>query len=349
MIEASMPPDATGEALSSQPKQEDGRSLRSLSVVAPVYNEVELVEEFHRRVAAALAGIEFELVLVDDGSTDGTAEALERIAANDRRVRVVQLSRNFGHQAAITAGLDHARGDATVMIDADLQDPPELIPEMVERWREGSDVVYAVRRARAGETRAKLATANWFYRLFSRLAQIDLDRNAGDFRLLDRRALDALNAMPERNRFLRGMTVWVGFTQTAVAYDRDPRLAGETKYTMHRMVRFALDALVSFSHVPLQAATVAGFIFAAIAFLGIPVAIGFRIAGEFVPGITTVLLAVLLLGGIQLIAIGVIGEYLGRVYDEVKRRPMYVVRTRINFDAAESLEPPVPEQRLAQS
>ena len=171
------------------------RSLELLSVVAPVYNEVDLVDEFHRRVRSALAGIEHELILVDDGSDDGTGEALERIAAGDPRVKIVKLSRNFGHQAAITAGLDHARGDATVMLDSDLQDPPELIPEMVERWREGSEVVYAVRRARPGETRAKLATASWFYRLFSRLAQIDLEQNAGDFRLLDRRALDALNAM----------------------------------------------------------------------------------------------------------------------------------------------------------
>jgi dolichol-phosphate mannosyltransferase len=325
------------------------RSLELLSIVAPVYNEVELVDEFHRRVDTALAGFEHELILVDDGSTDGTSEALDRIAASDRRVRVVHLSRNFGHQAALTAGLDHAAGDATVMLDSDLQDPPELIPEMVERWREGADVVYAVRQARAGETRTKLATAGWFYRLFSRLAQIDLEQNAGDFRLLDRSALEALNAMPERNRFIRGMTVWVGFTQTAVPYDRDARYAGETKYTARRMLRFSLDALVSFSHLPLQAATVAGFIFAGIAFLGIPIAIGFRLAGEFVPGITTVLLAVLFLGGIQLIAVGVIGEYLGRVYDEVKRRPMYVVRERVNFDRAESDEPPVPEQRLARS
>ena len=323
------------------------RSLELLSVVAPVYNEVELVEEFHRRVDTALEGFEFELILVDDGSTDGTGEVLDRLVASDPRVRVVRLSRNFGHQAAITAGLDHASGDATVMLDSDLQDPPELIPEMVEAWRDGSDVVYAVRQARAGETRAKLATAGWFYRLFSRLAQIKLEQNAGDFRLLDRSALEALNAMPERNRFIRGMTVWVGFTQTAVPYDRDARYAGETKYTPGRMLRFSLDALVSFSHLPLQAATVAGFIFAGIAFLGIPIAIGFRLAGEFVPGITTVLLAVLFLGGIQLIAVGVIGEYLGRVYDEVKRRPMYVVRDRLNFDRAEPGEQPVPEQPLA--
>jgi dolichol-phosphate mannosyltransferase len=302
-----------------------------VSVVAPVYNEQDLLPEFHRRVAEALAGVEFELVLVDDGSSDATPEILARLASDDRRVRVVALSRNFGHQAALTAGLDHARGDAVAMIDSDLQDPPELIPRMLDEWRRGSDVVYAVRTVRTGETRLKLATASWFYRLFSRLAQIELTRNSGDFRLLDRRALDALNSMRERNRFLRGMSVWVGFTQTAVPYERDPRRAGETKYTPSKMLRFSLDAISAFSHMPLQLATLAGFVVAIIAFLGIPVAIGLRIAGEYVSGITTVLLAVLLLGGIQLITIGIIGEYLGRVYDEVKRRPLYVVRDRLNM------------------
>lgn len=301
------------------------RRLRLLSVVAPVFNEEDTVVEFHRRVAAALAGIEFELVLVDDGSVDRTPTLLAALAA-EPNVRVINLSRNFGHQAAITAGLDHASGDVVVMLDADLQDPPELIPAMLERWREGCDVVYAVRRLRAGETRAKLATARWFYRLFSKLAQIQLAPNAGDFRLLDRGAVEALGSMRERNRFLRGMTVWIGFTQSAVEYDRDPRHAGETKYTLRKMMRFSLDAIFSFSHVPLQAATLLGFLFSIVAFLGIPVAVGFRIAGEFVPGVTTVLLVVLLLGGIQLITVGIIGEYLGRVYDEVKQRPLYIVR-----------------------
>lgn len=304
------------------------RELELLSVVAPLFDEEGTVVEFHSRVCAALDGVPFELILVDDGSSDRTPELLAEIAGRDDRVRVISLSRNFGHQAALTAGLDHARGDATVMLDADLQDPPELIPMMLDHWRSGSDVVYAVRRMRNGETRMKLATARWFYRLFGRLAKLDLEHNSGDFRLLDRRALDALCSMRERARFLRGMTVWVGFTQTSVPYDRDPRHAGETKYTLRRMMRFSLDAISSFSHLPLQAATVLGFVFSAVAFCAIPIAIGFRIAGEFVPGIATVLLVVLLLGGIQLITVGIIGEYLGRVYDEVKRRPLYVVRER---------------------
>jgi glycosyltransferase involved in cell wall biosynthesis len=325
-----------------EPATRPRREARLVSVVAPVYNEEDTLLEFHRRVCDALEGIHFELVLVDDGSSDATPELLAGLAADDERVRVVELSRNFGHQAALTAGLDHARGDSVAMIDSDLQDPPELIAEMLEHWRDGSDVVYAVRTSRSGETRLKLATANWFYRLFSKLAQIELTRNAGDFRLLDRRALDALNSLRERNRFLRGMTVWVGFTQTAVAYERDPRHAGETKYTPGRMLRFSLDAISSFSHLPLQIATVAGFTVSAIAFLGIPVAIGFKLAGQFVSGITTVLLAVLLLGGIQLLTIGIIGEYLGRVYDEVKGRPLYLVKGRLNMPAehhvAESVE-----------
>ena len=326
-------------------RQSGDRSLGTLSVVAPVHNEREVLPEFHRRIGEALSGIDYELLIVDDGSDDGTADALEVMAAADPRVRVVTLSRNFGHQAAITAGLDHARGAVIVMIDADLQDPPELILTMIEHWRDGSDVVYAVRTERAGETRMKLTTARWFYRLFSRLAQIDLTQNAGDFRLLDRRALEALNSMRERTRFLRGMTVWVGFTQTAVPYERAPRPAGQTKYTPRRMFRFSLDAISSFSHVPLQVATALGFAVSAIAFLGIPVAIGLKIAGEYVSGITTVLLAVLLLGGIQLITVGIIGEYLGRVYDEVKRRPLYIVKGRINVSPppADLLAPDAPE------
>ena len=318
------------------------READLVSVVAPVYNEEDTIGEFHSRVAAALDGVEFELLLVDDGSTDGTPALLDELAARDERVGVVRLSRNFGHQAALTAGLDHASGDVVVMLDSDLQDPPELILTLLERWRGGSDVVYAVRTSRAGEGRAKLATANWFYRLFSRLAQIELSPNAGDYRLLDRRALEALGSMRERNRFLRGMTVWVGFTQTAVPYERDARFAGETKYTPRRMLRFSLDAISSFSHVPLQVATVLGFVVSAIAFLAIPVAIGFKIAGQFVSGITTVLLVVLLLGGIQLITVGIIGEYLGRVYDEVKRRPLYLVKGRVNLPEGRVAELPPP-------
>lgn len=313
----------------------DGRALTLLSVVTPMFDEEQTAEAFYGRVRETLDGLPFELVVVDDGSRDRTVEILERIAATDPRVKIVALSRNFGHQAALTAGLDHAAGDAVVMIDADLQDPPELILEMLEHWRRGSDVVYAVREQRDGETWFKLATARWFYKLFGRLAQIDLHQNSGDFRLVDRRALDALLAMRERSRFLRGMTVWVGFTQTAVPYQRDARHAGETKYTLARMLRFSFDAISSFSHTPLQFATLLGFLFSFAAFLGIPVAVAARIADLYVPGVTSVMIVVLLLGGIQLITVGIIGEYIGRIYDEVKRRPLYLVRGRTNLpDAA---------------
>ena len=308
------------------------RDLSLLSVVAPVFNEEGNVRAFHERTTATLGDLPFEVILIDDGSTDATPDILDELAAADPRIRVVTLSRNFGHQTALTAGLEHAAGDAVVMIDADLQDPPELIPELVDWWRKGSDVVVAVREEREGETRFKLMTASWFYRLLGRVAQIEVEQNAGDFRLLSRRALDALLAMPERNRYIRGMTAWVGFTHTSVPYKRAPRHAGDTKFSLLKMLRFSFDAVASFSYVPLQLATLLGFFFAAGAFLSIPVAIGFRIAGEFVPGVTTTVVAVLLLGGIQLMAIGIIGEYLARVYDEVKRRPLYLVQSRRNFD-----------------
>jgi glycosyltransferase involved in cell wall biosynthesis len=317
------------------------RSLDLLSVVAPVYNEEALIGEFYARVCSALEGLPFELVLVDDGSSDGSATALDRLAAEDPRVRVVFLSRNFGHQTALTAGLDHARGNAVVMLDADLQDPPELILRMLDHWKAGCDVVYAVREHREGESRFKLATARWFYRLFDKLAQVELQQNSGDFRLLDRRALDALLAMRERSRFLRGMTVWVGYRQAAVPYRRDPRYAGETKYTLSKMLRFSLDAISSFSHRPLQLATLFGFLISTLAFVAIPFVVVLRLSGSYLPGFGSVTIAVLLLGGIQLIALGIIGEYVGRIYDEVKGRPLYVVRSRLNMpdSGVESVAP----------
>jgi dolichol-phosphate mannosyltransferase len=318
------------------------RNLQLLSVVAPVYNEDALIDEFYARVCGALAGLQFELVLVDDGSTDGSAAALDRLASTDPRVRVVYLSRNFGHQTALTAGLDHARGDAVVMLDADLQDPPELILQMLDHWRAGCDVVYAVREEREGESRFKLSTARWFYKLFDKLAQVELQHNSGDFRLLDRRALDALLSMRERNRFLRGMTVWVGYTQAAVGYKRDPRYAGETKYTVSKMLRFSLDAISSFSHRPLQLATLLGFVISTLAFIAIPVVIVLRILGSYLPGFGSITIAVLLLGGIQLIAIGIIGEYVGRIYDEVKGRPLYLVRASRNVTQPEVPAAPEP-------
>ena len=323
------------------------RRLRLLSVVAPMLNEEELAEAFYSRVCGALCDLPFELIVVDDGSSDSTPEILERLASNDPRLRVVTLSRPFGHQTALTAGLDHATGDAVVMIDADLQDPPEVIPELLDRWRTGTDVVYAVRNTREGESTFKLVTAKWFYRLISKVSSIELQQNSGDFRLMDRRALQALLAMRERNRYLRGMTVWIGFTQTAVPYKRDARYAGETKYTLKKMIKFALDAVSSFSHVPLQFATVLGFVISTVAFALVPVIILLRIVGSYLPGFGSLTIAILLLGGVQLITLGILGEYVGRIYDEVKGRPLYFVRGRRNLvDEGDALDE-VERERLS--
>ena len=296
-----------------------------------MYNEEHTAEAFYARICSTLAGLPFELVVVNDGSIDATAAVLDRLAETDPRLRVLHLSRNFGHQTALTAGLEHARGDAVAMIDADLQDPPEVILELLERWRDGADVVYGVRSHRAGETRLKLSTARWFYSAFAKLTQVELKQNSGDFRLMDRQALDAVLAMPERNRFLRGMTVWVGFNQTGVEYERDARYAGETKFTFRKMARFSIDAMSSFTYVPLQIATLLGFLFSGLAFISLPLVIAARFTGIYVPGVSSVLFVVLLLGGIQLITVGLIGEYVGRIYEEVKRRPLYFVRDRRNL------------------
>jgi glycosyltransferase involved in cell wall biosynthesis len=319
------------------------RAPRLLSVVAPMFDEEETVEVFYDRVLSALDGLPFELVLVDDSSSDRTAEILDRLADSDPRVRVLHLSRNFGHQAALTAGLEHARGEVVAMLDGDLQDPPELIPKMLDEWRAGADVVYGVREHRAGEGWFKLTTARLFYGVFSRITKLDLQGNSGDFRLLDRLALDAVLGMRERNRFLRGMTVWVGYRQTAVHYQRDARYGGETKYTLARMVRFSLDAISSFSWRPLQAATLLGFVFSIVAFLGLPLVIVARYAGIYVQGVPSLLFVVLLLGGIQLITVGIIGEYVGRIYDEVKGRPLYLVRDSRNLVEDDAPEPAAPE------
>jgi len=310
-------------------------SLRTpglVSVTAPAHNEGNVLERFYERVRDALDGHEFELVVVDDGSTDDSAEVLDRLAAEDDRVRVVHLSRSFGYQAAVAAGIDHVRGDVVVTIDADLQDPPELIPDLIAEWSRGADVVYAVRSERRGEGRLKLASARWFTRVFTRLAELEIPRDAGDYRLLDKRAVEALRQLPERNRFMRGLSVWIGFRQSSVPYVRDPREVGDTKYRWRTLMRISLDAISSFSHVPLQIATVAGFVVSFFAFLGIPYVIVNKLLGFYVEGVSTLMFAVLLLGGIQLITLGIIGEYVSRIYDEVKRRPLYVVSERRNVD-----------------
>ncbi len=311
----------------------------TFSVVVPVYNEVENLPELYRRVQAVMTqlGEPWELVLVDDGSRDGSTDLIRELHAQDpEHVRAVIFARNFGHQIAVTAGLDYARGRAVVIMDADLQDPPEVIPRLVEQWRAGYQVVYAVRAARAGETWFKKTTAALFYRLIRRITNVDIPVDTGDFRLMDRRVVEVVRRMRERHRFLRGMVAWVGFRQTGVPYQRAPRFAGETKYPLRKMLKFALDAITGFSYFPLQLATYMGFISAGLAIVAIPVVAIARMTGsQAFYGQATTLIAVLFLGGVQLVSLGILGEYIGRVYDEIKGRPLYVV--------AEAPEEPPPD------
>jgi len=305
------------------------------SIVAPVYNEHETVRAFYDRIAAVMDGLgePWELVVVNDGSSDGSMEVLAQLHREDPRVRVIDFSRNFGHQVAISAGLDYAQGACVVIIDSDLQDPPELIPEMVALWREGAEVVYAQRTARQGETRFKLMTAALFYRFIHRITSVNIPRNTGDFRLLDRCVVDALIQMREHHRFMRGLSMWVGFRQEAVPYERQERYAGTTKYPFMKMLRFSIDAITGFSYIPLQLATSFGFLLAGISLLGIIVAIVLRLVNHAIIGQATTLILVLFMGGIQLIFLGIIGEYLGRIYDEVRARPLYVVRRVMEMPA----------------
>jgi polyisoprenyl-phosphate glycosyltransferase len=299
------------------------------SIVAPIYNEKENLPELYRRVKEVMnsTGEPWELVLVDDGSTDGSTDIIRDLAKQDKCVRPIIFARNFGHQIAITAGWDYARGDAVVIIDADLQDPPELILEMAKKWKEGYEVVFAVRAEREGESWFKLWTASLFYRIIYRITDVKIPLDTGDFRLMDRKVVDVLKQMRERHRFPRGMSAWVGFKQIGVEYKRAARVAGETKYPFSKMFRLALNAITSFSYFPLQVATFFGFVSAGLAILAIPVVIYMRASGSgaFL-GQATTLIAVLFLGGVHLICVGILGEYIGRLYDEAKGRPLYVVR-----------------------
>ncbi len=299
------------------------------SIVAPVFNEEETLPEFHRRMAAVMDALDgpSELVLVFDGSRDRSPQIGRELQAKDPRIKIIDFARNFGHQIAITAGIDYAEGDAVVIIDSDLQDPPEVIHDMVQKWKEGFEVVYAQRRQRSGETFFKLFTASLFYRLIERLASIDIPRDTGDFRLIDRKVVLVMRQLREHHRFMRGLSVWVGYRQTGVLYDRHERYAGTTQYPLRKMVKFASDAITSFSYVPLQIATSLGFWVSGLALVGMLVVAVLRLLGnDFFYGQATTLVSVLFLGGVQLIFLGIIGEYLGRIYDEVKKRPLYIVR-----------------------
>jgi dolichol-phosphate mannosyltransferase len=300
-----------------------------ISVVAACHNEQECLPEFVRRTSAVLRGVNvpYEIVIVDDGSTDCSLSIACDLAKDDPRIKVVELSRNFGHQCAVTAGMDMARGRAVVLIDADLQDPPEVIAEMVAQWRQGSDVVYGQRRSRKGESAAKLATAHAFYRILRWATHVNIPVDTGDFRLMDRRVVDAIGKMREHHRFIRGMTSWVGFKQTAVPYDRVERFAGKTKYPFRKMFLFSIDAMTSFSVVPLRLMAAIGFITMALSALLSAVIVFVRLLypEHFLPGFPAVALLVVFFGGLNLFSLGVVGEYVGRIYEEIKNRPLYLI------------------------
>lgn len=312
-----------------------------VSVVCPVYCEERNLWEFHRRLVQVLRGIEprirYEILYVNNASTDDSANIIRKICSDDRSTRFIDLSRNFGHQLSITAGIDHARGDAVVVIDTDLQDPPEVIAEFVDRWREGWKVVYGQRTARAGESRIKLLTARVFYRLVNRLSDTPLPLDTGDFRLMDRQVVDALSGLREKNRYVRGLVAWVGFPQCALEYQRDARHAGESKYSWGHRIRLAFDAITSFSEKPLRVTLQLGALTTTLALaMAVWILVGKLIAPESAPsGFASLMVVALFFGGIQLISIGLLGEYVGRTYVEAKERPLYVVAELTNFDPEE--------------
>jgi dolichol-phosphate mannosyltransferase len=312
------------------PSSSNGRT--HVSLVVPVFNEQEVIAAFYDRASRVLRSIDnssYELIFVDDGSRDTSYTQLAAFAAKDPCVRVLKFSRNFGHQIAISAGIDHASGDCVAVIDADLQDPPEVVAEMVDRWRQGFDVVYGVRSNRAGETRLKLRTASMFYRLLGRLTNIHIPANVGDFRLMSRRVVDQVKNLREKDRFVRGLVSWVGFNQTGLTYRRDARYAGETKYPFRKMLKFSFDGITSFSTVPLKLATWLGSFAAILAVLYLVSVFVQRLLGYTVEGWATIMVALLFIGSVQLICLGIIGEYLGRIFNEVKPRPMYVIEERL--------------------
>lgn len=305
------------------------------SVVVPLYNEEEVIQESYKRLKAVMDGLNepYELVFVNDGSRDKTALLAREICENDSNVRLINFARNFGHQTAITAGMDYASGDAVVVIDADLQDPPEVIPEMIAKWREGYDVVYGQRVKRKGETWFKKFTAKVFYRILRRLTEVDIPVDTGDFRLIDRKVCNALKKVGERNRYIRGIISWLGFKSTPVEFTREKRFAGTTKYPLKKMLKFASDAIMSFSYKPLKLATYLGFLVSVASFIYLLVMIILKLCGTMttVPGWTSIIVITLFFNGIILLVLGIIGEYIGRIYDEAKGRPLYVVGEFVNF------------------
>lgn len=313
----------------------------NISIVVPVYNEAGILPELTRRIGAVIADLpqyEWEVIYVDDGSSDGSAVVLEELTRNQSWLQVLYLSRNFGHQTAITAGIDHASGDAVILMDGDLQDPPEVLPQLLQRWQEGFDVVTARRKRRKGESVFKLATAYVFYRTLRLLSDANIPVDTGDFRLMARNVVEALKRMPERSRFLRGMVSWAGFRHTEVEYDRDQRSIGETKYTFLKMFRLAANGILSFSRVPLQIIMGLGLLFSVISFFGIlAVLYETLVLHTTVRGWSSLMSAVLFMGGIQLVCLGMIGSYVGRIFDEVRARPLYFIRSISGHESAGSM------------
>lgn len=311
-----------------------------ISVIIPIYNEVDTIDTLYQRLTAVVQKVSpsYELLFVNDGSSDTSLEKLKALHQKDKKVHIVSFSRNFGHQNAVSAGIDFCTGDAAVIIDADLQDPPELIPQLVEKWQQGFEVVYAIRQQRAGETIFKKLTAWFFYRFLRLITRMNIPVDTGDFRLIDRKVMTMLKVMPERNRFLRGLVSWIGFKQTGIYYERQARAAGMTKYPFKKMLRFALNGITSFSYMPLQLATYLGFIVSAIAFVLSLYFLYLRFVAQiYVTGFTTLILAILFLGGVQLITLGIMGEYIGRIYDEVKQRPRYIVSELLGIEDSTKL------------
>ncbi len=308
------------------------------SIVAPIYNEEGNIQNLYERVSKVMdsTGESWELVTVNDGSRDQSFPLLEALSRKDPRIKVINFARNFGHQLAVTAGLHNTSGEAVVVIDADLQDPPELILDMIERWKAGYHVVYAVRQERKGESWFKLFTAKLFYRLIYRITDVDIPLDTGDFRLMDRKVVDALNSMPEHNRFIRGLTSWIGFKQTGVTYVREAREWGETKYPLKKMVRFAMDAVTGFSYFPLQVMVYVAFILGVLAILAVPIIAILRLilGFQFLGGQVTNIVVLLVVGAFQLFFLFIMGQYVARIYDETRGRPLYIVADKVGFDQA---------------
>jgi glycosyltransferase involved in cell wall biosynthesis len=312
--------------------------MKLISIVVPCYNEQEVFAETYKRLTETFTRLDaskytYEIIFVNDGSKDTTLQLIQEAIKKDTHIKGINFSRNFGHQIAITAGLDNCKGDAAVVIDADLQDPPAIILDMIVKWEEGFDVVFGKRRERAGESTFKLLTAKWFYRFINRLSDVDIPLDTGDFRLMDRNALNQFLSMRESYRFVRGMVAWIGFKQTSVEYDRESRFAGSTKYPLKKMLRLASDAILSFSTTPLKVASFVGFITSLVAFIGIIYAVYMRLfTNDFVPGWTLLMISILMIGGIILLVLGIIGEYVGRIYGEIKQRPLYIIKDKMGYE-----------------